>query len=94
MNLAPGSILNLTTAAPGWTVSIKPYLETPNGLTAQTCPIVAWAVFVDHVMGDGSAVTTITPVFIHDGTTAIPFDLDPEFSEAEYEINPPPGSDR
>jgi hypothetical protein len=66
VNIAPGNVLNLTPAQPGWTVAIT-WETQPN--TPQTWPILAWATAVGPYADNGHVTTTVEPVFNFDGMT-------------------------
>lgn len=62
MNLMPGSIVALTAAQPGWTVTI----EWSNCKHEdEHYPIVAWAAVVMESGRNGLAGTRLEPVFFH-----------------------------
>lgn len=78
MNIAPGNILNMATAAPGWTVTFQ------HGADSQvTCPIVGWATVVHARDAEGAAFTTVEPVFVYLDTVW----THAELREHDYEVS-------
>jgi hypothetical protein len=60
MNIAPGSILNMATATPGWTITFQ------HGEDKQiTCPVIGWATVVHARDTEGAAFTSVEPVFVY-----------------------------
>ncbi|MCZ4515690.1 hypothetical protein O3Q52_47810 [Streptomyces sp. ActVer] len=60
MKIATGSILNMTPAQPGWTVTF--HHGEPETVT---CPVIGWATVVEALLGDGTALTSVKAAFVY-----------------------------
>ncbi|MEH0627902.1 hypothetical protein [Streptomyces stelliscabiei] len=59
MKIAPGNVINMTTAAPGW------HFAFDLGEGAEiVCPLIGWATVVEAHMNDGTATTRVEPAFV------------------------------
>jgi hypothetical protein len=59
MQLAVGAAVSFIPALPGWTVRIT------SSQGARVCTLAGWAIVVDEVLPDTTALTKVAPLFIH-----------------------------
>ena len=79
MNIATGSILNMTPAGNDWVVAFDHGDETEPEIV---CPVIGWATVVDAHLNDGTATTSIQPVFLYLDVLWTPNEL----REHDYEV--------
>lgn len=62
MNIATGSILNMTPAGHDWVIA----LDCGDATVPEVIrPIVGWATVIDAHLTDGTVTTSIQPAFLH-----------------------------
>ncbi|MGP4048757.1 hypothetical protein [Streptomyces sp. 2A115] len=61
MNIATGSVLNMAPAGHDWVV----VFDHGDSSEEITCPVIGWATVIDAHLIDGTATTSVQPVFLY-----------------------------
>lgn len=72
MNIATGSVLNMAPAGHDWVIAFDYGHEATEDIV---CPVIGWATVVDAHLTDGTATTSIQPVFLYQDVLWTPSEL-------------------